>query len=86
MTNTYPRETVEFLEVVVTLDGVPCDTFQVCIAPYRARPSGWAPAVTVAGKRGVMIAGLAPGSYVVWARVPDNPETPVIDCGPIDVS
>ena len=79
---TYPRESVEFLPVTLTLDGVAyTGGFEVCIRPYDTRPTGWVAAETVDGVKGIMVSGLTPGLYTVWARVSDNPETPVVDCG-----
>lgn len=80
--NTYPRESTEFLEVIVEVDGEQVTDYQVQLAPYNERPgSEWAAPVQADGKRGVMVTGLQPGMYRIWAKVSDNPETPVVDCG-----
>lgn len=86
-TQTYPRETVEFQPIPITLDGAAyAGAFEVCIKPYGERPAGWAAAATVDGAKGIMISGLTAGLYVVWAKVTDAPETPVIDCGMVVIT
>jgi hypothetical protein len=84
---TFPRESVEFLPVSIDVDGAAFDGgFEVCVKPYADRPSGWAAAVVVDDVRGVMLTGMTRGVYRVWARVSDVPETPVIDCGFIEIT
>lgn len=80
--NRYPRETVEFQPVVVTIDGqVITAGVQFAITAGSERPTVWLDPVLIGGKAGLMIDGPAPGLYRVWARVTDAPEQPVIDCG-----
>jgi hypothetical protein len=84
---TFERETVEFLPVNPKINGVAfTGSFQVCIKPYLTRPDNWAAAVEVGGQRGIMIQGLTTGTYTVWAKITDNPEIPVIDCGYIFIT
>ncbi len=79
---SYPRESVEFQPVPITLDGAPyAGDFEVAITPYGTRPATWAAAIPVDGAKGIMITGLSAGLYTVWAKVTDTPETPVIECG-----
>lgn len=89
MINTYPRESVEFQPILITLDGTPFTTaadIEVCITAPSARPSTWIASTSLGGEIGVMIQNLAVGSYVVWARITDSPEIPVINCGSFAVS
>lgn len=89
MTNIYPRESVEFQPILVTVDGETITAnVETQIALPGARPveSAWIPAVLLYGEIGLMIEGLNPGTYEVWARVSDSPEIPVIDCGSFAVS
>jgi hypothetical protein len=89
MTNIYPRESVEFQPILITVDGVTVTTnieTQITLVSGRPSSSAWIPAVTLDGQIGLMIQGLSVGTYEVWARVTDAPEIPVIDCGPFAVS
>lgn len=85
--NIYPRESVEFQPVLVTLDGEPITTnVEFSITNMTNRPSTWSAATLLQDQIGVMISGLAVGTYKVWARITDSPEIPVIDCGSFAVS
>jgi hypothetical protein len=89
MTNIYPRESVEFQPILVTLDGDTVTTgveTQITLPSARPSSSGWTAATTLNGNIGLMISGLSVGTYEVWARVTDSPEIPVIDCGSFAVS
>lgn len=89
MINNYPRESVEFQPILITLDGNPVTTaadVEVCITAQNARPSTWIASTSLGGEIGVMIQNLAVGTYLVWARITDSPEIPVINCGPFAVS
>ena len=82
MSNFYPRESVEFIPVTVTVDGASVSAgVEVCVTTRSARPVDWADPVELEGQIGVMTGGQDPGTYTVWARVTDNPEIPVIECG-----
>lgn len=88
MTNQYPRETVEFQPVTVTVDGVAVTTgvqFAIVNREAGTRPTTWTAAVALSGEIGVMITGLTPGFWEVYAQITSTPETPVIDCGYIQV-
>ena len=79
---SYPRETTEFQAVTVTVDGAVVTTgVTFCVVPDQARPVTFITATSLSGKIGVMVTGLAPGNWRVFAKVASSPETPVIDCG-----
>lgn len=81
-TNSYPRETVEFQPIVITKDGVPVTTGVVtAIVAHGTRPTTWTAATVLGLEIGVMISGLTPGTYDVYAKITDSPEIPVMDCG-----
>lgn len=88
MTNTsYPRETVEFQPITITVDGTPVTTgVTVALVAHGTRPSVWLAPTTLDGKIGVMLTGLTPGLYDVWAKVTSSPETPVVDCGIVSIT
>lgn len=82
MANAYPRESVEFQPVKVTRDGLVVTTgLEFAVVPDGERPVSFTPAATVAGNTGVMVSGLARGTYRIFARVTTAQEIPVIDCG-----
>ena len=84
---TYERESIEFQPVTVTVDGVAVtDGVTFCIAPPSERPTRFTPPTTLGGKIGVMVQGLTPGGYRIWARILSNPEQPIINCGYISVT
>ena len=87
MTSSYPRETVEFAPITITVDGTPVTTgITVALVANGTRPSEWVTPTTLAGKIGVMLTGLTPGLYNIWAKVTSSPETPVIDCGIVSIT
>lgn len=87
MTTAYPRETVEFASIAVTVDGAAVLTgVTVCVVPAGNRPATFVDPATLAGKLGVMVSGMAPGVYTIWARVSSSPETPVIEAGSFRVA
>lgn len=82
MSNRYPRETVEFLPVTITVDGAPVTTnVELSVVARTARPQTWTTPTTLDGQIGVMVEGYEPATYAVWARITDTPETPVIRAG-----
>ena len=84
--SSYERESIEFQPVTVTVDGdVVADGVTFAITPNGTRPLVYAAPTTVDGKIGVMIQGLTPGLYSVWAKVASTPETVVMKCGTITV-
>jgi hypothetical protein len=83
---SFERETVEFQPVTVTLNGTPVTTgVKFAIAVPGARPATFSAPATLAGEIGVMVQGLAPGGYYIWAQITSSPETPVIRCGYINI-
>ena len=84
---TFERESVEFLPVTITVDGVVATSnVTFCLTPEGVRPVTFATPASVAGKTGIMVSGLAPGVYRVWAKVTSTPEIPVLNCGYITIS
>lgn len=82
MTNAYPRESVEFQPVTVTRGGVALTSgVSFAIVPDGDRPVTFIAAVTIGTQIGVMVQGLAIGTYRIFAQVDSTPEVPVIDCG-----
>jgi hypothetical protein len=82
LTNYYPRETVEFQAVTITVDGEPVtEGVEFCVTPDGERPDTWKAPTTLDAKIGVMVQGLAVGNYRVWAKILSNPEIPVVECG-----
>jgi hypothetical protein len=79
---TIPRESVEYLPVTVTRNGVPV-TGGVSFALTSAgqRPVEWTPAVVTQSGTAVLVGGQAPGRYNIWARVRDGDEQVVVDAG-----
>jgi hypothetical protein len=84
---TFPRETREHLPVTVNVDGAVITAgVTFAISDSKARPVTFTAAVTVAGKIGVFIEALVPGTYNVWAKVTVGIEQPVINCGQFTIS
>lgn len=84
---TLPRETVEYIPVIVTVNGVVTTTgVEFAVVIDGSRPSTWTAAVVVEGATFVLVTGLTPGQWRIWARVSAAPETPVIECGYITVT
>lgn len=87
MANVFPRETVEFQGVPITIDGAVVTTnIEYCVVAPGVRPSTWVSATTLAGATGFMVSGKSVGTYQVWARITSSPEIAVIDCGTFSVS
>ena len=89
MTNIYPRESVEFQPVLVTLDNNPVtDSVEFAVLKPNDRPqdSDWFAATLLQGETGFLTGTYGVGVWKVWARVTDSPEEPVIDCGSFQVS
>lgn len=87
MANVFPRETVEFQGVPITMDGTVVTTnIEYSVVAPGIRPATWVSATTLAGKTGFMVSGYAVGTYQVWARITSSPEIAVIDCGTFSVS
>jgi len=74
-----PRETVEYLSLPVTVDDVPATEFDVSIVLLdEERPTVWdAVGTDDDDNPAVLISGMDAGTYGVYVRVPDDPESPV---------
>lgn len=82
MSNYYPKETVEYVTVNVTIDGVKTTAgVQLSVVPNGERPGAWADAVVVDGDVAYLIDGMDVGVYAIWGRVDTGVEMPVIECG-----
>ena len=82
MTNSYPRETVEFQPVTVTINGTAVTTgVTLAVVTAGSRPVTFSTPTTIGPNIGVMVTGLTPGAWEVYAKVASSPEIPVILCG-----
>lgn len=82
MTAVYPRETVEFLPVNITVDGAPVTSGVELSRTFGAeRPTLWETPTSLGGKIGILLTAEATGYHTVWARITSAPETPVINAG-----
>jgi len=89
MTNVYPRESVEFQPVLITLDNtIVTDNVELAVLLPNDRPqdSDWFAATILAGATGFLTGTYAKGTWNVWAQITDSPEIPVINCGAFQVS
>lgn len=88
MTLFIPRESIEFIPVTPTVDGVAVtENVTLSIVAAGARPSGWAAPTTMAdGTIGYLVNGLTQGVWVIWAKITSSPEVPVIECGRFTVT
>lgn len=87
MSTDYPRETVEFQPVTVTVDGTAVTTgVTFAVVAFGTRPVTFAAPTTLGERIGVMVTGLTPGIWQVFAKIVSSPETPVVDCGHFTVS
>lgn len=88
MSNSYQYGSVEFQGVTVTKDGdAVTDNIKLAVVARGLQPgvSDWHDPVELDDMIGVLVSGLAPGAYYVWAKVTDNPETPVLILGSLAV-
>jgi hypothetical protein len=83
-----PRESVEFVPVVVTKGGVAITTgVTFALAVAGARPVTFTTPTTLGAQIGIMTTGsLATGSWTVWAKIVDSPETPVVEAGSFTIT
>lgn len=85
--NIYPRETIEFVGISVAIDGaITTDGIQFALTTFEQRPTDWIDAVILGGKTGVMIDGLEPGVYTPYAKLVNDPETPVLQVDAFQVT
>lgn len=83
--STYLKESIEFQQIIVTVDGQPNTTFHVSLVPYGQRPGAWSPNMELDGKHGILVENLEPGEYWIYTKVEDNPETPVLLAGQVRI-
>lgn len=85
---TYPQETKEFQPIRVRVDGVEVLTgVEVAVVAPSARPTTWvAPSIMESGQLAILVDGIAPGSWNVWAKVTTVDEAAVIYCGNFKVT
>lgn len=81
-----PRETKEFLALTVLANDLPTGDFETSVVKWPARPSGWVAAEALGTEHGVIIDGLAPGTWTVWVRVPTAAESVVVHAGTVYVA
>jgi hypothetical protein len=90
--NKYPMETTEYVTIPIKVNRVAVTTnIEYSVVPYaniqvKPRPDVWVPAVVVDNEpKWLLTPQATPGKLQVWARVTDQPEIPVIDCGYISI-
>ena len=82
---SFPRETVEFLPITLTVidadTGEPVEdpAYSVAVVEHGERPTTWTAAP-------YLITGLTPNTYDAYARVIDTPETPVTLIGSFTIT
>lgn len=86
-----PRESKELVgPITVTKDDVAYPTFQIAVAAYGSRPVTFTDPTTVDNLQyrltGPSTTDLAPGRYILWAKVTDTPEIPVIEVDTIHIT
>lgn len=80
--NKYARESVEFQPVTVTVNGaVVTAGVAFAVVDAQTRPTVFTAAVVLGAQIGVMVQGLRPGPWYVFARIDAIPEIPVVPCG-----
>lgn len=80
MTVLIPRESIEFVEVDVTVNGAAVVSgVQLAVVLSGVRPATWANPTTLGGKIGYLTPVVAAAAtYEIWAQVTSSPEIPVI--------
>lgn len=79
-----PRETKEYVPVLVAVNGVPVLSgvqFAITAANVRPTTPDWVAALVDSDKTLVLVEGLSVGRYLVWARVTAGQEVSVIEAG-----
>ena len=66
---TVPRETEEFLPLLVVYDGTPITNYETAIVKGCDRPTTWVAAATEGLYTGVVLDGLSKGEWHVFVRV-----------------
>jgi hypothetical protein len=98
VTRNFPRETTEFLPVIVEGQGAFTSLpVQMTVMPYGVRPTSWQSAQweTVGGATIAKILigpgtlfdfSTAPGTYTPWVKITGSQEIPVIEGDPIRIT
>ncbi len=87
MTISIPEGSVEYLNVDITAD-VTLDTQPVDIRVGSGawQIAAWTGTAGTTRTARLLYTANTPGLFAVWARITDNPETPVIRAGTLSVS
>lgn len=91
MTQQYPRESKEYVFFEeLRLNGADfVGAIEYSLTQGLARPLVWSAVGIQNGKRAFLLPGdneLDPGHWKVWVRVPDAPESSVIEAGTIEIT
>lgn len=82
--NVYERESKEFLRAVVQKGSeVLLNNVYFAVVGINARPTedDWKPAEVMDNRTGLIVEGYPVGTYMVWARIIDDPEDVVKKLG-----
>ena len=95
-TLTLQRETLEQLEVTITTDvTITGDVVEFAVSSTTGRPVVWVAGSWHPTKAGVALTptigaagalAVTPGRWLLWCRITDTPEHPVLSCGAILVA
>lgn len=85
---SYERETKEFQQVSILIDGLQPLTANVSVSIVLAtqRPTVWVPLLEVDSVAGFWVEDLAPGLYKVYVQVTNGGEVIVRDIGHVTVT
>lgn len=73
----YDRGSTELVVLDVTVNGAATTGYQTSLVPWSSRPTAWTNPATAGSDHGHLLPGtLDPGTYDLWVKVTDNPETP----------
>jgi len=84
---TLPRETSEFMPVVITVDAVAVTSgVAFALVTNGARPTTWVPATVLGPETLVFVSGLSVGVYTLFAQVTAGAEVAVIEVGALQIT
>lgn len=84
---TIPRESREYLFVTVRQDTVVVTAgVRLAITAEDARPTEWVDATVISNATAILVDGLAPGRYRVWAEVSVGSERIVEPAGTLIIT
>lgn len=85
MNQQIPRESIEFVETKVTLDGATItEGVTIAVTARNIRPAVWSAPTVLEGKIGYLTPVVTlQGEFDVWAKITSTPELPVVYCGRI---